>query len=185
MCRLVFIFMSRRVDDLYSYADTAFDKDSLEYADELLRGYCERFPNIRQLSYILTGEGGKHISINPQDVDYWIEKYLANGQFIYPREVSFNVTRTCRLKPLECFQNLLSTYPRHYNTTNPSVYVGFSLMERYNTWIQHVWVYDGHTLFETTPIRSTKYFGVETSILEFRQWMDDYRWRLPQMYTDF
>ena len=137
--------------------------------------YANKYPNIAQLQHRLASAGGKYFYIDPMDSNYWIERLLNAGEFMYPDYISFKIVQKCKLKPMECYQNFIDVYPPSQIQRRPRIYIGYSLMTMEDMWLQHIWMYDGKTIYETTPIKSTKYFGIETSVQEFVAWMNDYR----------
>lgn len=156
------------------------DKKSVQEMTLETERAADRYPKIAQLYNRLAVAGGKYFYIDPMDSDYWIDRLIDVGEFMYPDRVSFTVVKRCKLEPMMCYQNLLDVYPPNRTQRRVHVYIGYSLMTLEDMWLQHVWMYDGKTIYESTPIKSSKYFGIETSIQEFMEWMNTYRWRLPR-----
>lgn len=142
--------------------------------------YIKKYPKLAELYSRLMIAGGKYVHLDPMDCTYWIDRFLENGEYINSSYVSYEMVKRCGLIPLQCYENLMRMYPRVYSPRRkPRIYIGFSLMVPENLWLQHVWMYDGEIIYESTPVKSLKYFGVPTTIMEFTNWMNDYRWRLP------
>ena len=140
----------------------------------------KRYSKLAELYGRLMIAGGKYIYLDPSDTAHWIDRYLENGEYITPRRISYEMVKKCGLIPLYCYDNLIQMYSRvRPPGGKPRVYIGYSLMMPEDLWIQHVWMYDGETIYESTPVESVKYFGIPITIREFRKWMADYRWLLP------
>ena len=140
-----------------------------------------RFPKLRELYVRLLSGGGKYIHLDYQDAFYWIDRMINDGEWLYPEHVSYKISRKCNSKSFQCYQNLINITSRH-TPKNTQIYIGYSLMTVENCWIQHVWLYDGETIYESTPIESSRYYGIPTDIGEFNLWMNNYRWKLPPDY---
>ena len=155
------------------------DKHELEYMTRQTEISLKYHPKLSELYNILTGVGGKYIYLDATDSAYWMDILLRRGKFIYPVRISHEMSRKCKFEPFLCYQNLLAVYPPKHLQRKASVYIGYSLMEIEDCWIQHTWMYDGKTVYETTPIRSLQYFGVSVEPVEVAMWLEEYRWRLP------
>ena len=156
------------------------EKDDLVSMDVDTEHARNRYPRINELYVRLSPAGGKYFYIDPADSDYWIDRLLEYGEFIDPIRVSYDISRKCKLKPMYCYENLLATFPPKYTQRRVDVYIGYSLMIKEDLWLQHTWYYDGRTIYESTPLKSSKYFGMKISPIELANWLEIYRWRLPR-----
>ena len=167
----------------------SFDKDALKLMTQDTERYIKKFPKLGELYLRLMASGGKYILLDYQDAYYWLERMINSGEYMYPDHISYQISKRCKFKPFMCYQNLtdLHTYPAKRIPQNTRVYIGYSLMTLEDLWIQHVWMYDGKTIYESTPIKSSRYYGIPITITEFNAWMNDYRWKFPPGtgYMDF
>lgn len=140
----------------------------------------DRDPQLTKLYNVLSNAGGKYIYIDAMDSDYWVDALLERGSFLHPSRVTHEIEAMCQSKPMECYQNLISICSDETLRPEANVYIGYSLMVPEELWLQHVWMYDGETLYESTPVDSDQYYGMPVDYMEFVAWMEDYRWRLPR-----
>jgi len=96
------------------------DRKTIQEMTEETERYANRYPNIAQLQHRLASAGGKYFYIDPMDSNYWIERLLDNGEFMYPDYISFKVVQKCKLRPMECYQNLINVYPRVRFSADPA-----------------------------------------------------------------
>lgn len=155
------------------------DTDILEQMLESSEYYISKYPKLAELYSRLMIAGGKYIQLDPMDSAYWVDRLLQNGEYIRPEIVSYVMSKRCKLKPFLCYSNLIRVLSKR-PAQKMDIYIGYSLMTLENCWLQHVWMYDGKIIYETTPIESSQYFGIPVSLREFDRWMNDYRWKLPQ-----
>jgi len=156
------------------------DKTDLKYMTECSERAIKRYPKLAELYTRLAPAGGTYFFIDPNDTDYWIDRLLNKGEWIYPDYVSYAISRKCKLEPLQCYANLTKVYPPKRVNRKVRIYMGYSLMQPEDLWLQHVWMFDGKTVHESTPVKSSRYFGIPVDYYEFVAWMEDYRWRLPR-----
>lgn len=155
------------------------DQDTLEDMTITTERHIKRYSKIRELYSRLIIFGGSYFYIDPSDSAHWIDRLLQDGEYIYPDRVSYAISKQCHFKPLMCYQNLLRAYPAGFSKRELKIYIGYSLMVPESLWLQHVWMYNGRTIYESTPVKSSKYFGIPTTLGELKSWMEDYRWGLP------